>query len=131
MHAFLSMLCHDDEGGSQTTSFDKLIDLMGNEQFSQSASSLEQLLSVLEIVVAPLSLLPKDGQEPPESELQASGGRESVRVPRVTLSQRRLHLLVNALRLESCKDASFLKVNTVARRLSRVEVSTDVSDVAL
>ncbi|KAL9185952.1 hypothetical protein ACHAXT_003729 [Thalassiosira profunda] len=118
-----SMLCHDDGGGSQTTCFDKLIDLMGNEQFSQSASSLEQLLSVLEIVVAPLSLLPKDGQEPPESELQTSGGRESVRVPRVALSQRRLHLLVNALRLESCKDTSFLKVNTVARRLSRVEAN--------
>lgn len=41
----------------------------------------------------------------------------------VVVSKRRLHLLINLLTKESCKDSSFMKISTLSRRLSRVEVS--------
>jgi hypothetical protein len=44
-------------------------------------------------------------------------------IDRVLVSRRRLHLLISILASESCKDSSFLKINTLTRRISRVEVS--------
>ena len=70
-----------------------------------------------------MSLLPKDNQDVDLSADRNSPGREWVKVPRVVVSKRRLHSLVNTLRLESCKDSSFLKINTLTRRLSRVEAN--------
>mmetsp|Transcript_18279 Transcript_18279/g.44004 ORF Transcript_18279/g.44004 Transcript_18279/m.44004 type:complete len:2525 (-) Transcript_18279:72-7646(-) len=118
-----TMLCKPTD---EPSCLEKLLDLLEMNQYSQSASNLEQLLSLLEIVVAPMSLLPKDDQA--EIDLnpdRSSPGREWVKVPRKTLSKRRLHLLINTLRLESCKDTSFLKVNTLTRRLSRVEANRE------
>ncbi|KAL7543885.1 hypothetical protein ACHAXR_013277 [Thalassiosira sp. AJA248-18] len=118
-----SMLSEDDavDAGTHASCLENLLDLIGTDQYAKSATSLEQLLALLEIVVAPLSLLPKDDQEIDVG--PSSPGREWVRIPRVVISTRRLHLLINTLRLESCKDSSFLKVNTLTRRLSRVEAN--------
>lgn len=112
---------------------EKLLDLLEMRTYSESATNLEQLLSLLEIVVAPMSLLPKDNQDVDLSADRNSPGREWVKVPRVVVSKRRLHSLVNTLRLESCKDSSFLKINTLTRRLSRVEANriTVLDELAL
>jgi len=49
--------------------------------------------------------------------------KEWIDVPRVIVSQERLQLLCSILRMETCRDASFTKVNTIARRLCRVEAN--------
>lgn len=53
----------------------------------------------------------------------ASQGKEWIDVPRVIVSQERLQLLCSILRMEICKDTAFTKVNTVARRLCRVDAN--------
>jgi hypothetical protein len=120
-----SMLLKADDGVDENRSpkascLDKLLDLLELNQYSQSASNLEQLFSLLEIVVAPMSLLPKEDQEVDVVE-RSSPGREWVKVPRLIISRGRLHLLINILSLESFKDSSFLKISTLLRRLCRVE----------
>ena len=105
--------------------FDRLLDLLGISLYSKSAANLEQLLGLLDIVASPLSLLPKEDQEIDLASSGSSPGRELVKVPRVVVSEKRLHFLTNTLRLESCKEASFLKVNSLTRRLSRVEANRD------
>ena len=138
-----SMLCNteaeDDKEGEANSSnislscMESLLNLLETNEYSHSASNLEQLLNLLEIVVSPMSLLPKDDQEIDLTTDRSSPGKEWVKVPRVVLSKRRLHSLVNTLRLESCKDSSFLKINTLMRRLCRVEANRAVvlSELAL
>ena len=109
----------DDNRSTDASCLDKLLDLLELNQYSQSASNLEQLFGLLEIVVAPMSLLPKDDQEVDlASAERSSPGREWVKVPRVVVSKKRLHLLINILYLESCKDSSgsFLKISALLRR---------------
>ena len=119
-----SMLLKTEDGVSDNRStdascLDKLLDLLELNQYSQSASNLEQLLGLLEIVVAPMSLLPKDDQEVDLASVERSSpGREWVKVPRVVVSKKRLHLLINILYLESCNDSSgsFIKISALLRR---------------
>lgn len=120
-----SMLFRAEDCESSMSCFDKLLDLLEMDQYSQSASNLEQLLGLLEIVVAPMSLLPKDEQEIDLVADKSAPGKEWVKVPRVLVSRRRLHLLLSILASESCKDSSFLKINTLTRRLSRVEANRE------
>jgi hypothetical protein len=75
-----SMLCNAEGAPS---CLDGLLDLIHTEQYSQSATSLEQLLSLMEMVVAPLSLLPKEDSA--TAELQSN----QVKVPRVVVSKQR------------------------------------------
>jgi len=108
--------------------FERLLDLLEKPLYSKSASNLEQLLTMLEGIVAPLSHLPKDGDRGVElnsRELNAVAdeGKEYVDVPRPVVSPHRLKLLCSLLRLESCRDYSFVKVNTIARRLCRIEAN--------
>ena len=110
---------------STNSCFERLVDLLEISLYSKSAANLEQLLSLLEIVASPLSLLPKEDQEVDLSPTGSSPGKEWVKVPRVVVSEKRLHLLLNTLRLESCKESSFLKINALTRRLSRVEANRD------
>lgn len=110
---------------SRTSCMERLLDLLSIHLYSKSAANLEQLLSLLEVVASPLSLLPKEDQEVDLSSSGSSPGKEWVKVPRVEITEKRLHLLINTLRLESCKDSSFLKVNALTRRLSRVEANRD------
>ena len=119
--------------GSTISCLERLLDLLEISLYSKSAANLEQLLSLLEIVASPLSLLPKEDQEVDLSPTGSSPGKEWVKVPRVVVSEKRLHLLINTLRLESCKESSFIKVNALTRRLSRVEANRDyiISELAL
>ena len=119
----ISMLDYDSV--SRTTCLDRLLDLFKISLYTKSTKNLEQLLSLLEMVVSPLSLLPKDDVEIDLSSERATQGMEYVKVPRVVVSRDRLQLLVNHLRLESCNDTSFAKVNIVSRRLSRVDANRD------
>jgi len=103
---------------------DRLLDLLSRPLYSKSSINLEQTLSLLENVVGPLSVLPRDREETETKDIvSVSEGKEWVIVPRVGVSQRKLKFLCSVLRLESCKDSCFQKVNTIARRLCRVEAN--------
>jgi len=52
-----------------------------------------------------------------------SQGKELLDVPRIVVSQDRLQLLCSILRMEICKDTAFAKVNTIARRLCRIDAN--------
>ena len=119
-----SMLSNSDDCPRENSCLENLLDLFEVDQYSKSAVNLEQLLSLLEIVVAPLSLLPKEDQEIDMSD-SSSPGREWVKVPRIEVSRKRLGHLIKLLRLDMCKEASFQKINTLARRLSRVEANRE------
>lgn len=109
---------------SLPTCFELMLDLLDKPVFSASSSNLDHLLSVLESAVTPLSQLPKPGDDLSETTLaehEASSGKEWVDVPRVAVSQARLQSLCSILRNENCRDTSFTKVNTIVRRLCRVE----------
>ena len=106
------------------TCLDRLLDLFKTRLYT-TPKNLQDLLTLLETVVSPLSLLPKDDGEIDLSSDRITPGFEYVKVPRVIVSPERLHLLVNSLRLESCSDISFAKVNIISRRLSRIEGNRD------
>ena len=89
---------------------------------------MEQLLLLLESTVSPLSSLPKHGDDDTnlsqrDLDAASSTGKEWVDVPKVVVSQRRLQLLCSILRMETCRESSFVKVNTIARRLCRVDAN--------
>lgn len=111
--------------GENATCLDRLLDMFKMGLYTKSSKNLEQLLALTETVVHPLSVLPKEGVEVDVASERVTSGIEYVAVPRVIVSRERLHLLVNALRLESCNDVSFNKVNSISRRLSRVEANRD------
>ena len=126
--------CDLGETLSKSTPMERLLDLLEMNLYSKSAANLEQLLSLLENVVAPLSFLPKDSEQVIDTSTERlTPGKEWIKVPQVVVSKRRLHLLCSVLRLESCKDSSFMKVNTLTRRLSRVEANREciLSELAL
>jgi len=107
---------------------DRLLDLITLPHYYKSPSSLEQLLTVLESAVAPLSSLPKDGENAADvgkKDIEAATAvkKEWIAVPCPVISQDRLKSLCSVLRLESCKDSAFQKVNVIARRLCRVKAN--------
>ena len=113
-------------GDDSFTFFDCLLDLLARPTFYKSASNLDQLLTLLESVVSPLSHLQRgkdEEYETSEKELEAaeSQGKTYVDVPRVSVNQSRLKLLCSILRIEACRDTAFNKVNTIIRRLCRIE----------
>jgi len=109
----------------EATTFDKLLDLLGKPQILKSSANLEQLLTLLEGCVSPLSHLSKHSEEKAEVsqrdiDAATAAGKEWVDVPRIVVSKERLQLLCSILRMETCRDGSFTKVNTIVRRLCRV-----------
>ena len=113
-----------------TTVFDKLLDLLKGPQILKSSSSLESVLALLEACVSPLSHISKNSDEGAEVSVSqrdidaaAAAGKEWMDVPRVIVAQERLQVLCSILRMETCRDASFTKVNTIVRRLCRVEAN--------
>jgi len=106
------------EATDSLSGFERLLDLLNTSLYTKSAKNLEQLLTLLETVAHPLSLLPKDDVEIDLSSERTTPGTEFMKVPRVVVSRDRLHLLVNTLRFESCSEASFAKVNIISRRLA-------------
>jgi E3 ubiquitin-protein ligase HUWE1 len=114
--------------GNQSTCFEKMIDLLEKPRYSKSSANLEQLLILLESAVSPLSNLSKHGDDDMEVtqkdvDSAAATGKVWVDVPRIVVSQQRLQLLCSILRMETCRDVTFTKVNTIARRLCRVEAN--------
>ena len=110
------------------TGFEKLLDLLEKPRYSKSSANLEQLLTMLESAVSPLSHLSKHGEDDVEIsqkdiDAAALAGKEWVEVPRIVVSQERLQLLCSILRMETCRDTSFTKVNTIARRLCRIDAN--------
>mmetsp|Transcript_747 Transcript_747/g.1813 ORF Transcript_747/g.1813 Transcript_747/m.1813 type:complete len:4405 (+) Transcript_747:307-13521(+) len=122
------------------TGFESLLDLLEKPRYSKSSTNLEQLLNLLEIVVSPLSHIPKLGEDSIEVSQKdvdeaSSQGKEWVDVPRVIVSQERLQLICSILKMEICRDTAFAKVSTIARRLCRVDanrgyVLTELASVA-
>jgi len=96
-----------------------LLGLLGKPLYTKSSSNLDDLLNMIESVCFPLSLISVDNDnETPV--VDSTAKKEWIMVPRVRISQERLKLLCSILRFETCKDASFAKINTIARRLCRV-----------
>ena len=111
-----------------STCFEKLLDLLEKPRYSKSSANLEQLLILLELAVSPLSHLSKHGEDDIEVsqkdiDAAAAGGKEWVDVPRIVVSQERLQLLCSILRMETCRDVAFTKVNTIVRRLCRIDAN--------
>ena len=117
-----------------------LLDLLNKPMYSRSSANLDHLLSLVEAAVSPLSHIAKhkgDEVELSQRDLEAASaaGKEWADVPRIVLSQTRLQILCSILRMETCRDSSFAKINTIVRRLCRVEqnrgyVLTELASVA-
>lgn len=110
----------------ECTLFDRLLDLLALPSFHNSAANLDHLLTLLESVVSPLSHLARVKDEDTEIsqkdlDAAASSGKMYMDVPRVAVNQSRLKLLCSILRMETCRDSAFTKVNTIIRRLCRVD----------
>jgi E3 ubiquitin-protein ligase HUWE1 len=127
LHTLVSL---QEDGNSEPgmTSFERLIGLLDKPMYAKSSANLDQLLSLLECAVSPLSHISKHPQEEAEvsqRDIDAAAlvGKEWVAVPRVEISQPRLQLLCSILRMETCRDSAFTKVNTIVRRLCRVEAN--------
>lgn len=110
----------------ETTCLESIMDLIQKPRYLRSSSSLDQLLSLLESVVAPLSQLPRAGEEEDsiskkELDAAAAARKEWIDVPTVVVSPMRLQAFCSILRMESCRESAFMKVNMVLRRLCRLE----------
>jgi E3 ubiquitin-protein ligase HUWE1 len=128
LHTLMSTVFEDSTDGTMSTCFEQFLDLLDKPMYSRSSSNLDQLLSLLEAAASPLSQIPKHGEDEidvSQRELTAASaaGKEWVEVPRVTVSQARLQMLCSILRMETCRDSSFTKVNTIVRRLCRVDLN--------
>jgi E3 ubiquitin-protein ligase HUWE1 len=128
-HALVSPVRATSKDVPKSTCFEQLLDLLEMPVFSNSSSNLEMLLTLFETIVAPLSNISRisgeDEVELPQRDIDAASavGKEYVDIPQLVVSQRRLQLLCSILRMETCRDSSFTKVNTIIRRLCRVEAN--------
>ena len=137
--------CNEEDSSSKTgispsCILDHLLDLLNKPLYLKSSTVLEHLLCMLEGVCSPLSLLPKEGEEAPkltEAEIDsaAASKKEWLDVPKPVVTHQRLKLLCSILKLEYVKDSSFTRVNSICRRLSRVEdnrhfILTELTGVA-
>jgi len=108
------------------TCLDTMLGLLSKPHYSMSSSNLDELLSVVENVCAPLSSIPTKSShdvEPSKKDIDTAtaSGKEFVTIPRAVVSSNMIRLLCSILRLESCKDSLFARVSNIARRLCRVE----------
>ena len=108
--------------------FEHILALLALHRYSRSATNLDQLLAMIEVIVSPLSALPREAHEEaevPQKDLDAASaaGKEFVDVPRVVISSSMLQLLCSTLKSETCRDSAFSKVNAIARRLCRVDMN--------
>jgi E3 ubiquitin-protein ligase HUWE1 len=110
----------------EKTPLEQFIGLLRNQAILKSSTNLELLLSILECAVSPFShiaRLPDEETNIPQRDLDAAetSGKVYVDIPRVEIPPSYLQLLCSILRMESCRDSAFGKVNTIVRRLCRVE----------
>jgi E3 ubiquitin-protein ligase HUWE1 len=111
---------------AEKTPLEQLIGLLRKQVILRSSTNLELLLSILECAVSPFShiaRLPDEETDIPQRDLDAAdaSGKVYVDIPRVDIPPSSLQLLCSILRMESCRDSAFGKVNTIVRRLCRVE----------
>jgi len=108
---------------------DTLLGLLGKPLYAKSSSNLDDLLNMIENVCSPLSFISRDTDEKcvlaKDLDAATAAGKEFIKVPKVIISAQRLKLLCSILRLETCKDSSFAKINTIAKRLCRVDANRD------
>lgn len=126
VHTLAANLLSTRDGQKEITFFESMMDLIQRPRFLRSSASLDQLLALLETAVGPLSHLPRSGEEEDpltqrDIDSAAASGREWVDVPFVVIDQERLQALCSILRMESCRESAFAKVNAVLRRLCRVD----------
>jgi len=126
IHSLAFSLTLSKDSNSSITCFESMTDLLRRPPFLRAPARLDQLLSLLETVVAPLSSLPRGSDEEdavPKKELDAAtaSGKEWTSVPAIEISPERLQALCSILRMESCRDTAFARVNTILRRLCRVD----------
>lgn len=120
----------DCEKLTNETCLDSLLGLLGTETYKQSSSNLEDLLTLVETTCAPLTTIPVDSDnlsEVPQKDIDAAkeSGKVWIEVPRSIVSPEKLNLFCATLKLESCKDGIFVKVNTIAKRLSKIDANRD------
>lgn len=128
LHLLVAPTIELNDSQEKPTCFDQLLDLLSKPMFARSSANLDHLLTLLEVVVSPLSQLPKPDEEELEiaqRDIDAANaaGKEWVDVPRVVVAPSRLQILCSILGMETCRDTSFTKVNTIVRRLCRVEMN--------
>jgi len=114
--------------GTDGTCFERMLDLLDKPRYAKSSTNLENLLAMIEIMISPLSGLSRGDEDyedisSEEVEAAASIGKEWVEIPRIEVSQPRLQLLCSILKMESCRDAAFSRVNGISRRLCKVEAN--------
>ena len=118
--------CNNENHDSKNTCLDTILSLMAKPTYSKSASSLEELLGVIDNICFPLEYVFNDHDsvvDPSDKDIEAAAasGKEYVIVPRATVDPKMLKLLCSILLLDSCQDALFGKFSSILRRLSRVE----------
>ena len=108
------------------TCFETLLGLLESPIYTQSSSSLDDILSLLESLCAPLSSISDESDNDndagkTDNEPAVPHGKELIDIPKTTVSPEKLKLLCSTLRLESCKNTSIQKVHTVIKRLCKVK----------
>mmetsp|Transcript_4056 Transcript_4056/g.6160 ORF Transcript_4056/g.6160 Transcript_4056/m.6160 type:complete len:786 (+) Transcript_4056:529-2886(+) len=124
----MDILGSNDADLDHKKSLDRLLDLLSMPLYTKSSTNLDQLLNLLDSIVSPLSSLPKRGDKEgklgkKELDSAAASGKIWVRVPHPLVEQHCVKTLCSILRLESCKDAAFQRVNNIVKRLCRIEAN--------
>jgi E3 ubiquitin-protein ligase HUWE1 len=105
--------------------FEQILDLLMTPRYIKSSTNLEHLLTMIEIMIYPLASLAREEDDgdvsTKEKDAAAAAGKEWVDIPRIVVSQSRLQLLCSILKMESCREAAFTKVNGITCRLCKVE----------
>jgi hypothetical protein len=108
----------------RNTILDALFGLLSKKVFYLSSTVLEELLSVIDIACSPLaSLAIKEEKDDVIIDTFTTGQDKKiwVDVPRPVISENCLQLLCSILRLESCKENSLVKVNSIVNKLCKVQ----------
>lgn len=119
LHLLIHPANASDSTDGSVSCFVKLVDLLKVREYVSSSSKLEQLLSLLELCVYPLTQLSRDEDASSTDENES----DYWTIPRIEVSSEQLQVLCLTLRMESCKDTGFSKVNSIVRRLCRVEAN--------
>lgn len=105
--------------------FEQILDLLMTPRYIKSSTNLEHLLTMIEIMIYPLASLAREEDDgdvsAKEKDAATAAGKEWVDIPRIIVSQSRLQLLCSILKMESCREAAFTKVNGITCRLCKVE----------
>ena len=116
------------DGNEAVSCFEQILDLLTKPRYIKSSTNLEHLLTMIEIMIYPLSSLSREGDDDgdvstKDRDSATAAGKEWVDIPRIIVSHSRLQLLCSILKMESCREAAFTKVNGITCRLCKVEAN--------